>query len=337
MRLREYIIRKVISTFITIIVVLILLFIIFNLLGNPISIIAGPHTSLAEKEQLSSAYNIPINPWNIKQMPFYFGNYMTNMLTGKWGVSLTIETGVPVINLVLQRAPWTILLVGSATVLSYVIGIMLGIFLVWKGSKNIDSGVTISALFFYSMPSFFLGLSLLYIFAFRLGIFPLGGYYNTTYGTSMNSEIAVIGVAYTVIDILHHMILPVLVLTALSTGGNMYLMKQTLTGAMKEKYFMTAKVKGLSEWKAIRKHAIPNAMVPIASTIMISIGGILGGAILTEEVFGIPGMGLLLIDAILTRDIFVEEGTFFMLSLLVIFFNMFSDIMYVMMDPRTRF
>jgi peptide/nickel transport system permease protein len=153
----------------------------------------------------------------------------------------------------------------------------------------------------------------------------------------MNSEIAVIGVAYTVIDILHHMILPVLVLTALSTGGNMYLMKQTLTGAMKEKYFMTAKVKGLSEWKAIRKHAIPNAMVPIASTIMISIGGILGGAILTEEVFGIPGMGLLLIDAILTRDIFVEEGTFFMLSLLVIFFNMFSDIMYVMMDPRTRF
>ena len=338
MKFTEYLIKRGIQTVITILAILVLNYIIFNMLGNPIAMLKlAPHMTPRAVDNLMAQYHIPQNPFQFPQVFGYIGWYIWDMLTFNWGISLSIQPGTQVTALVVQRAPWTLLLVGISTILSYAIGILIGIYITWKRGKASEFITIVVSLFFYSIPVFFFALLILLFFGFDLHWIPLAGLYSTTSsGTSLSSLEKQIGLGATIINILWHFEAAILSLTIISLAGVILLMRQAMLEAFGEDYILTAKAKGLTEWQIMRKHAAKNAMLPVVTSITLSIGGLLGGALFTEEMYSLPGMGLLMYQAVMQKDLFVLEGTFFLLALTVVFSNLAADLVYGLLDPRVK-
>jgi len=338
MKFTEYLVKRGIQTVITILAILVLNYIIFNMLGNPIAMLKlAPHMTPRAVDNLMAQYHIPQNAFQFPQVFEYIGWYIWDMLTFNWGISLSIQPGTQVTALVVQRAPWTLLLVGISTILSYAIGILIGIYITWKRGKASEFITIVVSLFFYSIPVFFFALLILLFFGFDLHWIPLGGLYSTTSsGTSLSSLEKQIGLGATIINILWHFEAAILSLTIISLAGVILLMRQAMLEAFGEDYILTAKAKGLTEWQIMRKHAAKNAMLPVVTSITLSIGGLLGGALFTEEMFSIPGMGLLMYQAVMQKDLFVLEGTFYLLALTVVFSNLAADLVYGLLDPRVK-
>jgi peptide/nickel transport system permease protein len=317
---RRYLLRHVLHAVGTLAFVLAFNFVLFRAVGDPVELLTHStlHLDPAEKRALREELGIG------DPLPAQFVNYLGDSLRGEFGYSFI--SGRPVIESVAEKVWPTILLVGTSTVLSTLIGVLIGIRGAWRRGSAFDTGSLLGSLTLYAMPEGWLGMILLILFAGTLGWFPAGGIESTDRLT---------GLAH-VVDVAKHLFLPCLTLTLGYLGEFAIIMRSSLLEVMGEDFIQTARAKGVRDRDVRRRHAVPNALLPTFTLAFYSVGFILGGAVLIEEVFSWPGLGELTYRAIASLDYPVIQAVFLLSSASVILFNLLADIMYGYLDPRVK-
>jgi len=312
----KYITGKLLQTFITLLIILTITFWLFEALpARPYDLLAqSPLIKPAQKEYMIHLFGFD------KSVTERFFIYMKNMLTFDFGIS--IAWGVPVSDLLNERIPRTLFLFGLSVIISYLLGILIGAYIAWRRGGIADGVSVVTSLVFYNMPSFWIGLIFLFVFSFKLGWFPLTAWPQF--------------VPYTIFDILHATFLPLLVLVLLSLAGTILLMRTSMLETIGENYILTAVAKGIPERTVLFRHAARNAMLPVATAFVISLAFAMGGAVVLEQVFTFPGVGLLYINALFQLDFPTAQATLYILALMVLIGNLIADIVYGFLDPRIR-
>ena len=264
-----------------------------------------------------------------------FVDYVRNMLTFDFGTS--IQYNAPVTSELIDtgRLSNTLLLLGTSTVFALVIGTVIGILTSRKRGTASDNFWVTSSLTAFSLPSFFVGILLIFIFAVALNWLPAGGTHPNSWDVA--SQNLKPGLLMQYLVQLEYLFLPALTLTLISYGGFLLLTRATMMEALSEDYILTARAKGLSERAVLFKHAFRNASLPVITNAALSFGFILSGAIITETIFNWPGLGLWLYNAIFYKDYPVMQALFYIIALSVIAANFVSDILYGVVDPRIRY
>ncbi len=317
----NYLARRILQMIPIIIGVSIILFLIINLVpGNFIdSKVSSTHMTTQQIQHLKDIYGIN-DPIYLK----YF-KWIKGAVHFDFGDSFTYQMPVSkVINTYVWNS-FSIALV--AFILELLIAIPIGIISATRQYSKTDMIFTFLALIGISFPSFFLGYLLIKVFAVNLHILPLAGL--NTPGS------AYVGFAF-IIDRLKHMILPVLVLALISAGSMMRYTRTAVLEIVKQDYIRTARAKGLSEKVVIYKHALRNALIPIVTLIGLSLPGLFSGAIITESIFGIPGIGKIALEAVTKRDYPLLMGFSLFVAVLTLLGNLLSDIFYAIVDPRVK-
>lgn len=270
------------------------------------------------------------HPLEAVRRPIYeeFWFYMVGILSGNFGTSFT--SGRPVADELAERVGPTLLLFGLATIIAIVLGILGGVLLAWIRGSRTELTAIVTSLFFYSMPIFWFGLILLFVFAYTYSLFPLGGF-----GCLDSQGLPLEGFACAG-DVLWHMTLPLLNLVILNLAGYVLLMRNSLMEVLGEDYVQVARAKGLKERTVMYKHAARNAMLPVTTVVALAMAAVISGGVLTETIFSWPGMGFYLVQRTLTQDFPAVQAAFFVLALLTIFGNVVADVAYAFLDPRVR-
>ncbi len=345
MGLRGYLLKRTVNTLILILFVIALNFVIFELLPGTqaavSNLVQNPRVNdPAQVARLLKLYNfckdvVIIPPHSYTCVPTTiwdrFSSYFVNMLTFQFGDSF--QTNKPVIHDMIStgRLTNTLLLLGVSTTVALLVGTLLGVFAAAYRGSIFDSGSVTVSLMTYSVPTFWMGLLFIMIFAAKLSWFPSGGVTPPTWAFSTPPLIGQI------LPRLRYLFLPALTLTLFFYGGNLLLTRATMTEALSEDYITTARAKGLSERSVLFKHALKNASLPLVTNAALSFGGLLGGAIITETVYNWDGLGYWLFNAIGWKDIPVMQAMFFVIALCVIAANFISDIFYGILDPRIKY
>jgi peptide/nickel transport system permease protein len=252
--------------------------------------------------------------------------YIGKVATGDLGHSFVNRA--PVLDLVLERFPATLLLMGSQYVLSIVIGVMLGVISAYRPSSGVDNAITVFSLASFAIPVFWLGQMLILVFAYYLDWFPIQGMINLREGYT--------GFAH-VLDVAHHLVLPAFTLALYNLALILRLTRGSMLQVVGQEYIKVARAKGLSETTVMVKHALRNALLPVVTVIGLEFPNLIAGAVLTETVFGWPGLGRLTFDAIHSRDYPLLMGMFICICFLVIIGNLIADLLYSILDPRIRY
>jgi peptide/nickel transport system permease protein len=335
MALIHYVIKRLIYALVVLIIIASIDFLIFQfipefVLGlNPATLLLGQFANriheagALEKVLISIENTYGLNqPWDIRYV-----KYIENMFTFNFGISLDLSTGTAV-SLVISRAlPNTVALVGSATIVAALVGIALGVVAAAKRGKAGDIAIVDTGLLFFSMPSFWLGLILLVFFGAYLKIFCV---------SQSICTVDRVGLAY-LHGYIMALILPVISLTLITLGTYLLIMRSNLIDVFTEDYINIARAKGVPERTILFKHAFRNAVLPVVSVVGLSLGFILGGAVITETVFSWPGLGLTIISAVDGSDYPVEQAIFFIIALMVVVGNLITDLLYAALDPRIRY
>jgi peptide/nickel transport system permease protein len=240
-------------------------------------------------------------------------------------LGMSMHSHDPVSWLITQRLPATLLLMLPSLLLAFVFGVAMGAVAALRVRRMIDVLISVLTLAAYATPLFWLGLMLIVLFTLKLGWLPSGGM--RTIGTLQDTWQACI-------DLLRHMVLPVLTLSLFYIATYARLMRASMLEVASANFVRTAVAKGLSPWRVTWRHIIRNALLPVVTMVGMQIGGLLGGAVVVEVVFSWPGLGLLAFDAVLQRDNSVLLGLLFFSSLLVVVANLAIDFLYAWLDPR---
>jgi peptide/nickel transport system permease protein len=323
---RQYVLKKIVQAFVTLVAILIFNFFLFRVWspGDPVSFLTrgqGANITAEERQELIHEYGLDKTTWG------QFIEYMGDTFTGKLGAS-SFYQGEPVLDVFLRFLPPTLLLVGISTVFSMIFGIWMGIRSGWRRGSAFDRSSMITSLVLYSMPEFWLGMLLLLLFSTTLDWFPVGGRISTN--TSEHGTIEHI------LDIANHLFLPALTLTLAYVGEFYLVMRSSLLDVLGEDYITTARAKGVLERNVLNRHAVRNALLPTVTLVALSFGYVIGGAITVEVVFSYQGLGLLTYTAILGKDYWLLQSLFLFFSVAVIAFNLISDLVYAYLDPRVR-
>jgi peptide/nickel transport system permease protein len=316
----KYLLRKVLHALATLAFVLAFNFVLFRAIGDPVKLLTRSSVHLDPQEQALLREEFGIDD----PLPQQFVNYLGDSLRGEFGYSFI--SGRPVMDSVTQRVGPTLILVGTATVLSTLLGSLIGSKGAWRRGTAFDTGSLLGSLTLYSMPEGWLGMILLITFAGTLGWLPAGGIESTDELT---------GIAH-ILDIGKHLVLPCLTLTLGYIGEFAIIMRSSLLEVMGEDFVLTARAKGVRDRDVRRRHAVPNALLPTFTLAFYSVGFILGGAVIVEQVFSWPGLGQLTYAAINGSDYPVIQAILLLSSAAVIFFNLLADILYGYLDPRVK-
>lgn len=282
--------------------------------GDPAAIMLGDQASPADIAKLRTQYGLD------KPIPVQFGYWLTELAQGNLGRSIFLQ--MPVTEALLSRAEPTFFLTLFAAGLACLIGIPCGILsAVWRG-RAVDQTFTGVAMLGASVPSFWFGLILMQIFAVKLGWFPVAGYGEP--GASLAQRI-------------HHLILPAVALGVLNSALIIRFTRASMLDVLSDDYVRTARAKGLSETRVILRHALRNALIPVVTVVGLTIALMIGGAIVTETVFGLPGVGNLVVSAVLRRDYPVIQGALLTIAALYVLINLGIDLLYTLIDPRVRY
>lgn len=317
----RYIGLKAGGSAISLVMVVVLGFFAFRLLpGDPVrSLTNGRPISVEQLATLRRQYGLD------QPLLAQFWRYFTDLLQGNLGISYSFNR--PVGDLVLERLGPTLLLTGSAAVISLLLGLWLGQRAAWRRGSAFDRGQTGLALLLWSVPTFWFGLLLLLFFGGMLRWFPTGGM------VTAGSEAT--GFAYA-LDVARHLVLPLTTMVAVVYAQYLLVMRASLIEEMTSDYLTTARAKGLREDEVRRKHAIPNALLPTVTLVFLTLGGLIGGAVTVETVFSWPGLGYLTFTALSAPDLPLLQGTFVVFSSIVILMNFCAELVYRMLDPRLR-
>ncbi|MGA2665523.1 MAG: ABC transporter permease [Nitrososphaerales archaeon] len=322
---RSYVVRRAIYAFVTFLIVLVINFAIPRVMpGSPIQYFANPRILPSlEARILAERFGLDQPVW------VQFWLYLTGVF--HWPPDLGVSYQyypTPVLTVIFDYLPWTLLLVGVSTVFTAVIGIFLGI---WTGSRRgskADTAVTSASMFLWTMPFFWLGTILLWVFAIDLRWFPAG--------TAESYSALHLAWYLQAGNILEHAFLPGLTLTLAAFAGYTLLMRNTIVEELQQDYIVVATAKGLSRRAVLFKHAARNAMLPMITLIGLNLGYVVSGALLVEVVFSYPGVGYLTWQAVLSHDYPLLQGLFLVLSITVIVANFAADIVYAFADPRIK-
>jgi len=255
-----------------------------------------------------------------------YGDYLLHLAHGNLGWS--IYYNAPVSAILLGRLRWTLLLMGTATVIYVTLGILLGAISAWQRGTRTDVALLVSTFSFGSCPPFFLAMLLIIFLGVKLGAFPIGGAKNPA---AIHPE----GVGQ-VLDVLHHLFLPCLALVLTHLSGVYLLMRNSMLGVLGEDYIQTARAKGLSERDVLLRHALPNSLLPIVTMVAMRLGFLIMGTMFVEVVFAYPGMGTLVYEAAIARDYPLLQGAFLLIMVSVMLFNLGADLVYARLDPTVR-
>ncbi len=314
--------RRLVYLAITIFAVITLNFILFRLMpGDPASMLIAERVLKPEMiSEVKKMFGLDKPPWEQYLL------YIRNLLTGYLGYSFHWRR--PVTEIIMERLPNTILLLGVSTTISIILGIVLGTISAKRRGGKADIAIVVGSLVFYAVPVFWIGMMLLMLFAVYIPVFPIGG--------TISRPPPEDPFLY-VLDKLWHMVLPMICLVLIEFGGFTLLMRSSLLEVLTEDYITTARAKGIPEKKVLYGHAFRNAVLPIVTASALSFGYIVGGATLTETVFSWAGMGRLIYEAVIQRDYPVLQGVFFIIAVTVILANFIADILYAILDPRIRY
>ncbi|MGA0596878.1 ABC transporter permease [Enterovirga sp. CN4-39] len=289
--------------------------------GDPATVMAGEAGAADEVfvQQLRERFGLD------RPMIEQLGLYLKGIVTFDLGFSY--RQGRSVASLIGERLPATLLLTGSAFVISLLFGTALGALAARRAGTWSDTAITTTALLFYATPLFWVALMSQIVFSLKLGLVPNVGY-------------ETIGAGYTglarVLDILHHLILPALTLGLFFTALYARMMRASMLETAGADYVRTARAKGVAPGLVTRRHIARNAILPVVTLAGLQAGQIVGGAILTETVFAWPGIGRLMFEALAQRDYQVLLGVFFVSSAMVVLFNLITDMVYRVVDPRIQ-
>ncbi|CAN5625034.1 ABC transporter permease [soil metagenome] len=317
----RFVVRRVIRTVPAVATILLVTFLLVQLApGDAVDALAGQGSDAAADEFLRSYLELDRPVWE------QFGSYVYNLARGDLGVSF-VQGGTPVAELIGERLPATLLLMLTALVMSSVGGVLLGAIVARWPFGRFDAGVNTVSLVAFAIPGFWLAQLLVLVFAIRAGWFPIQGM------TDARAEYTGLAAAA---DVAHHLVLPAAVLTISEVA---LVSRVTRSGLLTEKsrdYVRTARAKGATERRAILSHALPNALLPVVTVIGTRVGLLFTYAVVTETVFGWPGLGTLLLSASQTRDRPVILGLVLLVSLSVVLANLVTDLAYGWIDPRAR-
>jgi len=312
---RRYFVRKVLNAVLTIVLVASFNFALFRILpGDPARLLLPKGKQPPEAvEKQRKVFNLDKPMW--EQFAFYWGD----TLQGKFGMSFAEKR--PVTEVVAERVWPTVLLVGVGTIFATVVGMIMGVFAGWRRNGAFDVVSTNLGMVLYAMPTFWFGLLMIMLFSTKLRWFPTGRMEEP--GVQLSGLAAFE-------SLLRHLFLPAFTFAIAYVGEYQLIMRSSITGVMKEDFALTARAKGLSE------NAVPNAMLPTVTIVMMNLGFVMSGAILSEAVFNWPGLGLLSYESMQKRDYPVMQAVFLIASVAVIFANLIADIMYYYLDPRVN-
>jgi peptide/nickel transport system permease protein len=325
MELKNYIIQRLIQIIIIFFVIMTVLFLLFRLApGDPVSAMVDPTWNPEDIERLISQLGLDQPLW------IQYFVYLKNFFVGQFGNSF--HYGEPVVQIIRDKLPNTILLFTTSTILSALVGISLGKIASWYKGKKLDVFMTIGSLVTHTLFIPWLGLILIWVFAFKLGWFPITGMISEEVWLDPSA-----GSLRKLFDVIHHLILPLGTLFLWHFGASVLVMRSSMLGTLKEDYILTARAKGLTE-KAIRdRHAAPNAALPVITSVGLSLAFSINGGALTETVFTWPGIGRELVFAVGNRDYPLAQASFLLIALVVLLANLVVDILYAYLDPRIRY
>ncbi len=323
-----FVLRRLLAAIPLLIGIATLIFFVLNLApGDPTAFYFNPNIPPEVIEQLRRNLGLD-QPIHIR-----YARWLAAFLTGDFGYSFTQSR--PVSAIVLDALPNTIILTGVSLVALFVIGIVIGIYQAVRQYSLGDSILSVTSLFFYSMPSFWLALMLMLIFSLKAHQWGWPIAFPPTGMTSVDYDFLPFGAQ--VKDRLMHLVLPATTLTlALAAGVARYTRGQMLE-VIRQDYIRTARAKGLPERTVILKHALRNSLIPVITLLGLYLPFLFSGAVFTEYIFAWPGMGRVIVDAIFQRDYPVVMATSFLFALLTVIGNLLADVLYAVADPRIRY
>lgn len=330
---RSYYFRKVLKTLLTVFVVTTLIFFLIRLLpGNPIEqmvsqlIVQGGLSLQDANDQAAALFAIDLN------QPLYlqYLEYLGNTLRGDLGYSIR-SPGTPVSAIILRFLPWTIFSVGLGLMLSFIVGMFLGMAMAYRRDTWLDHVATVFASIFTSVPNYLIGLMMVVWLGVQWKIVPIGAMRG-----ALSPNVAP-GLSLTFFaDALFHAALPIATYFLTTVGFWMLSMKSSTISTLGEDYVTVAKARGLRDWRITTAYVGRNASLPLFTQLALSIGYVVGGSFLIEAIFVYQGLGLTLQTAIANRDYSVMQGVFLVITFSVVFANFFADILYSWLDPRIK-
>lgn len=325
----KYLAKRLVASYLTLLVVMTLLFVLIQSMpGSFLSIMINPQMSAEDIQRIKETWGLTEPMW--KQ----YLSFMVNYQTGNFGWSPYWK--LPVWQMIERRLPRTIVLFGATFFMGFLIGPIVGMYLGWWRGTTRDRATFMGGLLVYSMPAFWLAWLFIWLFDYYLGWLPSSymrtQFPETVYGPGFQWT------AVTVVrDVLWHLALPILSITAISWVASMLVMRTQMTNVVDQDYVFLARAKGLSERKVMIKHAARNALIPVATNAIVGVVTIIDGAVLIENVFNYPGVGLLLVTGVLNQDYPTVQAIFFVLAALLIFMRLVTDVVYTYLDPRIKF
>jgi len=312
----KYLIRRILSAIPVLFGITIIDYVIMSLAGNPLSMIQTAKVTKAAVEAKKAALGL--------DQPVYmqYLTWLKNLLHGNMGYSL--QSYEPVSKIIGSHIAPTLLLMGVSLLIGFAIAIVFGVYAAVHKNEKTDYAIVTVSFLGISIPNFFLALILIYIFTIRLHILPSSGM--TTQGTGAN-----------VSDTIVHMIMPVIVLSSYIAGSNIRYVRSSVLEILQKEYLITAKAKGIGQRKMILVHALKNALIPIITVLGMQIPVLFGGAVIVEQIFGWPGLGLITMNAILQRDYPVIMGVCLMTAIVVLAANLITDLIYALVDPTIQY
>jgi peptide/nickel transport system permease protein len=316
-----YILRRVLIAIPLIFGVLTLTFFIIRLApGDPTMLYLAPGISPKVAEQLRAQFGLN------DPLPIQYVKWLASVVRGDFGQSFSYMR--PVFEVIAEAAPITLMISTLALALQFFWGILLGVLAAVKQGTFYDRGLTIVALFLYSMPEFWLSLMLIIVFALKLGLLPASGL------ESVGAESLPLSERW--LDRVLHLILPIFVLSLGNAAGLARYVRGSMLEVLKQDYIRTARAKGLKERTVIYKHALRNALLPVVTILGNSLPILVSGALFVEVIFAIPGMGRITVEAIFARDYPLIIANTFISAVLIILGNLIADVLYAIVDPRIK-
>ncbi len=311
-----YILKRLVSAIPVLLGITIIVFLIMSLIpGDPATAILGSYATPENVEKLNRDLGLD------KPMVQRYFIWLGNMLTGDFGRSFSLNR--PVLDEVVERFNATLILAGTAFLLCSVLGILAGVISAARQYGLADKAITFVVLIGISVPSFFLGMMMILLFAVNLRWLPVSGMYAIYGGGDLP-------------DLLKHLTMPALALAAVATGVIARLSRSAMLEVLRQDFIRTARAKGVPERKVIMRHALRAAMVSIIPVLGIQAGFVLSGAVYIEIVFQWPGVGRMLVDAILKRDLLLVQGGVVLVAACYVMFNIAVDVAQSLLDPRIK-
>jgi peptide/nickel transport system permease protein len=310
-----YIVRRILATIPVMVVVAVFVFALLHLSpGDPAAIIAGDNATAADIARIRAKLGLD------EPLLVQFSGWVWNLLHGDLGIS--IFTNLPVSALIAQRVAPTVSLTISTLIVSIFTAIPIGVLAAWKAGTWIDRSVMVFAVIGFSVPIFVLAYILIYVLAIATNLLPVQGFVPPQDGLR---------------PFLSHLVMPSIALGITFSALIARITRASMLEVLAQDYIRTAHAKGLSNERVLLRHALKNAAVPIATIIGIGIALLIGGVVVTETVFAIPGLGRLTVDAILRRDYPIIQGIILIFSAAYVVVNLLVDLSYALLDPRIRY